>query len=134
MTSINLHIGINGNGYKVGFHTGNEGMLAKVVESVPSLRDFYNLGEYLARRGVSDVNLIAAFQNIGMVRDTLANKLVLEEDPSNAGIFIGSLKMVEEQIDLFGRNHGLTGIPNEELARLYASLKDGLASREGLAS
>lgn len=133
MTKIKLHIGRNGNGYKVGYFTGNPKPLDRVVELVPSLGDFYYVGEYLSERGVSGIELLPALQNPRAVKDNLANKLVNAEG-IQATIFAGSLKLVDEQMQLFGENHELKGLPDEELANIYGEVKKALEAKRALAS
>ncbi|HLF53649.1 MAG TPA: hypothetical protein VI544_00560 [Candidatus Nanoarchaeia archaeon] len=125
MAKIKLHIGRNGSGYKVGYFTGNPKPLDRVVELVPSVGHFYHVGEDLSEIGVSGVDLLPVLQNPRAVKDNLANKLVHAEG-SQAMIFIGSLKMVDEQINLFGDNHALRGLPDEELANIYREVKKAL--------
>ena len=133
MAKIKLHIGRNGSGYKVGYLTGNPNPLDRVVEPVPTVEDFYHVGEYLSERGVIDVDLLPALQNPRAVKDNLANKLVHAEG-SQATIFIGSLKLVDEQMQLFGEDHELKGIPDEELANIYREVKKALDVKKALAS
>ena len=127
MTELNVHIGKNGKGFKIAYFTGNPKPLDKVIESIPRVESFYNLGEFLKGKGVRDVNFIPAIPDPKATLEDVANELVNAEG-QQVDIYVGTFNSVNEQIELFGLNHGLGELPDDDLADIYRQVKKALAS------